>query len=103
MKTAQSLVADLLKEVDSTEGSYIRLSKEDAVRIAELLVRVQFVGEVPRKRDGEILFYCPACEQSFSAAGREDPECFEKWHYHTWYASCPRCRREVSQNDGYWR
>ncbi len=103
MKTAQGLVADLLKEVDSTEGNYIRIPKEDAVRIAELLVRVQFVGEVPIKRAGEILFYCPACEKSFSAAGREDEKSFEKWHYHTWYAPCPWCKREVSQNDGYWR
>ena len=103
MRTAQSIVADLLKEVDSTRGNYIRITKEDAVRIAELLVRVQFVGETPKKRDGQILFYCPVCEQSFSANGREDTECFEKWHYHTWYAPCPWCKREVSQNDGYWR
>ena len=103
MKTAQNLAADLLAAVDTTKGSTIRLSKEDAVRIAELLVRVQFVGETPKRRDGEILFYCPACERSFSAKGREDTECFEKWHYHTWYAECPSCRRKVSQNDGYWR
>lgn len=103
MKTAENLVADLLKAVDTTEGKYVQLAKEDAVRIAELLVRVQFVGEVPDKRKGRILFYCPACEKSFRADGREDKECFEKWHYHTWYATCPWCRREVSQNDGYWR
>jgi len=103
MKTAQALVADLLAAVDSTEGNYILIPKEDAVRIAELLVRVRFVGETPQRRDGEILFYCPACEKSFSAKGREDTECFEKWHYHTWYAPCPSCGREVSQNDGYWR
>ncbi len=103
MKTALGLVSDLLKEVDSSRGNYIQITKEDAVRIAELLARVQFVGEVPQKREGQILFYCPACERSFSAEGREDPECFKKWHYHTWYASCPRCKREVSQNDGYWR
>ena len=103
MKTAQSLVADLLKAVDTTKGKSIQLSKEDAVRIAELLVRVQFVGETPIRREGEILFYCPACEKSFSAEGREDRELFEKWHYHTWFASCPCCGREVSQNDGYWR
>ena len=103
MKTAQSLVADLLHAVDTTEGNEIRLSKEDAVRIAELLVRVRFVGEVPKTKEGQILFYCPACEKSFSAEGREDPDCFKKWHYHTWYAPCPWCKREVSQNDGYWR
>ena len=103
MKTAQKLVADLLAAVDKTKGSDIRLSKEDAVRIAELLVRVQFVGETPSRSNGRILFYCPSCEKSFSAEGREDRECFEKWHYHTWYAPCPWCRREVSQNDGYWR
>ena len=103
MKTAQNLVADLLKAVDTTKGSTIQLSKEDAVRIAELLVRVQFVGETPSTSNGRILFYCPACEKSFSAQGREDAECYAKWHYHTWYAPCPWCRREVSQNDGYWR
>ena len=103
MKMAQSLVADLLKAVDSTEGEYIQLSKEDAIRIAELLGRVQFVGEVPKKKDGEILFFCPACERSFSAKGREDPEYYAKWHYHAWYASCPWCGREVSQTDIYWR
>ena len=103
MKTAQNLVADLLAAVDSTKGNSIQLPKEDAVRIAELLVRVQFVGEIPKQRDGEILFFCPVCEKSFSAVGREDSECFEKWHYHTWYAPCPCCGREVSQNDGYWR
>lgn len=103
MKTAQKLVADLLKEVDTTTGSTIQITKEDAVRIAELLVRVQFVGEVPIQRNGKTLFYCPDCEKSFSADGREDPECFEKWHYHTWYAQCPWCKREISQNDGYWR
>ena len=58
VKTAQSLVADLLKAVDTTSGNMIKLPKEDAVRIAELLVRVQFVGETPKKRDGQILFYC---------------------------------------------
>ena len=103
MKTAQNLVADLLKSVDSTQGNLIQLSKEDAVRIAELLVRVQFVGETPKRRNGGILFYCPSCEKSFSAEGWEDMEFFEKWHYHTWYAQCPWCRHEVSQNDGYWR
>ena len=103
MKTAQELVADILAAVESTEGKDIQISKEDAVRIAELLVNVRFVGETPKRRNGRILFYCPACEKSFSAEGREDKECFEKWHYHTWYALCPWCRREVSQNDGYWR
>ena len=34
MKTAQNLAADLLAAVDTTKGSTIRLSKEDAVRIA---------------------------------------------------------------------
>ena len=103
MKTARSLVADLLEAVDSTNGSFIQLPKEDAVRIAELLVGVQFVGETPKRLDGKILFYCPSCEKSFSAAGREDTDNFEKWHYHIWYAPCPWCRREVLQNDGYWR
>ena len=103
MRTARDLAADLLKAVDTVQGEYIQLPKEDAVRIAELLVRVQFVGEVPKMQDGKILFFCAACGKSFRADGREDPECFGKWHYHTWYAACPWCRREVSQNDGYWR
>lgn len=103
MKSARDLAASLLEAVDTTRGNLIQIPKEDAVRIAELLVRVQFVGEAPVRRDGQILFYCPSCEKSFSADGREDPECYGKWHYHTWYASCPWCGREVSQNDGYWR
>lgn len=103
MKTTRELVADLLKAVDSTEGDSVRIPKSDAVRIAELLVGVQFVGETPIYQNGKILFFCPACEKSFSAAGREDKQSFEKWHYRTWYANCPRCKREVSQNDGYWR
>ena len=56
-----------------------------------------------RDRDGKILFYCADCGQSFRAEPREDPECFEKWHYHRWFAACPRCSREVMQNDRYWR
>jgi hypothetical protein len=47
MKTTRELVADLLKAVDSTEGDSVRIPKSDAVRIAELLVGVQFVGETP--------------------------------------------------------
>lgn len=103
MKMARELAADLLKAVDTTEGDSIRILKTDAVRISELLVGVQFVGETPIRRNGRILFYCPACEKSFYADGREDRESFEKWHYRTWYAECPRCRREVSQSEGYWR
>ena len=56
MKTAHQLVADLLEAVDTTKGNCIQLPKEDAVRIAELLVKVQFVGETPQYRDGKILF-----------------------------------------------
>ena len=103
MKTERDLVADLLNEVDTTEGDYVRILKTDAIRIAELLVKVQFVGEAPVYHNGKILFYCPVCEKSFSADGREDTESYEKWHYRTWFAECPWCRREVSQNDGYWR
>ena len=103
MKTVHALVADLLKAVDSAEGDDVRIPKSDAVRIAELLVGVQFVGETPTRRDGRIMFFCPTCARSFNADGREDRESFEKWHYRTWYANCPHCKREVSQNDGYWR
>jgi len=103
MKTAQKLAASLLHAVDTAEGNSIQIPKEDAVRIAELLVGVQFVGALPKMRNGQKLFYCIDCEKSFCADGREDPEFFEKWHYHTWYAPCPDCGREVSQSDGYWR
>ena len=103
MKTPQQLVANLLEEVESTSGNIIKITKEDALRIAELLVNVQFVGEVPKKRNGKILFYCPVCEKSFTANGREDRESYAKWHYRTWYAKCPWCKQEISQNDGYWR
>ena len=103
MTTTHWLVADLLEAADAVEGDYIRIRKTDAVRIAELLVKAQFVSEALSVTNGKILFFCPACEKSFSADGREDTACFEKWHYHTWHADCPWCKREISQNDGYWR
>lgn len=74
MTTTHRLVADLLDAVDSTEGEYIRIPKTDAVRIAELLVKAQFVAEAPSLSNGKILFFCPTCEKSFSAEGREDKE-----------------------------
>jgi DNA-directed RNA polymerase subunit RPC12/RpoP len=50
-----------------------------------------------------VQFYCMDCGKSFLAVPREDRECFEKWQYHTWYAACPSCRREIVQTDRYWR
>ena len=47
MTPTHRLVADLLDAVDSAEGDHIRFPKTDAIRIAELLVRAQFVGEAP--------------------------------------------------------
>lgn len=103
MKDARKLVADLLKEVDNTPGEYVRIPKSDAVHMAELLVKARFVSESPKQEDGKIRFFCPTCEKSFIAEGREDQHYFEKWHYHVWYAICPECRREVAQSEGYWR
>ena len=49
------------------------------------------------------LFYCPGCSRSFWAFGKEDLECFLRWHYHCWSAPCPSCGHETLQNDQYWR
>ena len=106
MKTKDELVADLLKAIETSDsvcGDHILVPKADAIRIVQLLSGVTTAQPASENTTGRILFYCTNCSKSFHANGREDRECFENYHYHRWYAKCPWCEQEVSQNDRYWR
>ena len=106
MKTKDELIADLLTAIETSDtvcGDHILVRKDDAVRIVHLLSGMEISSPPPKKKDGRTLFYCAHCAKSFRAEGREDEECFAKWQYHTWYADCPWCGNEVTQNDRYWR
>ena len=56
-----------------------------------------------RMGTGQKQFYCPDCSESFWEDPTEDEECFQRWHYHIWYGECPRCGKQIVQNDRYWR
>ena len=102
----QELVNRLLEQIERSDAentNQIFITKEDAVQIVRFLEENKDYVRVSRGENGQTLFYCADCGRSFWANGREDPECFEKWKYHTWYANCPRCEREVAQTDRYWR
>ena len=102
-ETMAGRLREMIETSDAMSGEYVILCREDAVEILRLLTGE---GETLPPRilaDGKRLFFCADCAKSFPAEGREDPECFGKWQYHTWYAACPRCGRQVSQNDRYWR
>ena len=104
MKT--TMVNALLKAIETSElqkENTVRISREDAEEIVRLLGGKKNEPWTPVGADGRVQFYCAECAKSFRAEPREDAECYEKWHYHTWYANCPDCRREVSQTDRYWR
>lgn len=102
----QELVEYILHQIDASDsmsGEYVLIHRNEAVRIIRELSGEQDIGKLRKKEDGRPMYYCVDCARSFRAEGREDPECFRKWHYHTWYALCPSCGREVSRNDRYWR
>ena len=100
------MIRYLLKKIEypeSEDEDSIRISKADAAEIVRMLSGREEVPEIAAAENGKIPFYCPDCGKSFLAEGREDPSCYEKWHYRSWTAVCPECRREVSRNDRYWR
>jgi DNA-directed RNA polymerase subunit RPC12/RpoP len=81
----------------------VLITRKEAEEILRLLGGQCSPQWTPKGTDGKVQFYCVNCSKSFWSDSREDTECFEKWHYHTWYANCPTCKREVSQSDRYWR
>lgn len=93
----------LVEDSDMVSGEYIPLSKCHIIQIIYMLSEGNDVQRVPKSTDGQKLFFCSDCCKSFWADPREDKDCFRQWHYHRWYANCPECNREVSQNDRYWR
>ena len=102
----EDLIGYLLEQIeyaDAASADYVRIRKGAAEELVRILSGRTESREIPQDTEGKILFYCADCGRSFWANGREDPECFEKWKYHTWYANCPRCEREVAQTDRYWR
>ena len=92
-----------LNEADAKEKDQVIIPKQLAVQIIRLLSGQKETGKDPQDADGKIMFYCADCARSFRAEGREDKEHFRKYGYRTWYAPCPKCKREVSLNDRYWR
>ena len=105
--TKQDLINLLLagiKESDAGRSDTVTITKRQAMELVSQLLSMKDDDEQPLiAKDGQVLFYCADCGQSFWADAREDTECFEKWHYHRWFGECPVCRREVVQNDRYWR
>lgn len=88
---------------DLQNENYVLITKKEAEEILQVLGGHRNPQWVPKSEDGKVEFYCTNCGKSFWSESREDNECFEKWHYHTWYANCPTCNREISQTDRYWR
>lgn len=92
-----------IQEADSMNSDYIFLRKYDAMKLLEILTGQHAEAVLGKGKEGKKLFFCSDCGKSFWEVPREDETCFAKYRYHTWYANCPLCRREVSQNDRYWR
>ena len=104
--TKEEIIDSLLFQVEESDAlnrDYVPVAKQTAVEIIRILSGYQEISHRTSGEKGQTLFYCPDCGKSFFAAAREDADCFERYHYHTWYASCPACKKEVSQNDRYWR
>lgn len=104
--TKEQMIRLLLERIDTSDsvsGEFVLIRKSEAVELVQMLSGTTAVKRPAVSTEGKTLFYCADCSRSFWADGREDRECFEKWKYHTWYAQCPHCGREVSQNDRYWR
>ena len=74
-----------------------------ADKIATIARDKQFIRDNPNRLISDTNIGAALRKAIELIVGREDKESFEKWHYRTWYADCPWCKREVSQNDGYWR
>lgn len=104
--TKQDMIDTLILGIENAtrnELTTITLSINEATEMLSLLVHSQDNREPLVGKNGDVVFYCASCGQSFRAVPREDKECFEKWHYHRWFADCPKCKAEVMQNDRYWR
>ena len=102
--TKEQIADVLLKQLNSDEDStQVIIPREMAVAIVRMLTGQRAFGGGKSGPNGSVLFYCADCGTSFRANGREDKDCFQTYQYHTWYAACPHCKREVSQNDRYWR
>ena len=103
---AEDLIRILRQAIETAglEGKdSVLISRDDAEAILRMLSGEEETPWTPVGKDGRVQFYCMDCGKSFLADPREDRECFEKWQYHTWYAACPSCRREIVQTDRYWR
>ena len=92
-----------IEDCDSMNGTHIFLARSDAVQLIKVLSGGSIDYSQKRSKQGKVLFYCSNCGRSFRADPREDQECLKKWNYHTWYADCPLCKKEVRQTDMYWR
>ena len=104
--TKQDMIDSLLygiNQANEENRNTVIISAGTASEILALLIGNQDKPQPLMTEEGEVLFYCADCGQSFRAVPREDPECFSRWHYHRWLANCPRCKTEVMQNDRYWR
>ena len=104
--TKQELIDRLLLQLEKSDavcGDQVLIPRKDVIRIIQLLSGQKEIKQKPVDTNGKKLFYCMDCSRSFWAAAREDKECFEKWKYHTWYAKCPNCKREIALTDRYWR
>ena len=102
----EDLINNLLKalqESDSMNGEGVYISRREALDLLEMLAGQEKAKTLYKEKSGRKLFYCSDCGMSFWALPREVEECFEKYHYHTWQANCPKCNRQVDQNDRYWR
>ena len=102
----QDLISYLLQQIeasDSVSGDHVIIGRQEALQIANLLAGHPAISVDARRTDGMKLFYCSDCAKSFWASAREDQDCFNRWHYHTWLAGCPDCGRQVTLNDRYWR
>lgn len=104
--TKQELIDSLFRQLEKSDavcGDQVLIPRKDVLQIIRILSGQKEIKQKPVNTDGKKLFYCMDCSKSFWAAAREDKECFEKWKYHTWYATCPECNREIAQTDRYWR
>ena len=97
------MILNAIETSDSVSGDYILIRKRDAIELVRMLAGKTEIKRPAATPEGKVLFYCADCAKSFWAAPREDPDCYTKYQYHTWYAACPFCGIEVSQNDRYWR